>query len=190
MSDTLRPIDKFVQGRLDDSYYSPDTPVLYNNKWLPLFVYGTLRQGFSRHTLLQHCPYVGSAFTRMTGWVLYRTATQNSYPVLLPALTEQPGAVYGEVYLVSPDVVRELDFVESNGIQYHREYRTIQIHGRGDDARTMAAYMYIGNRGVWKDAITKKGLVLCDSFKRKDNSNFRYYLFKKEYNPNVSVQHM
>ena len=51
---------QWVQSRLDDGYYTPDNAKLFRKQWHPVFVYGTLRDGFYRNRLLADCPKVGS----------------------------------------------------------------------------------------------------------------------------------
>lgn len=186
----IKPIDKFVQSRLDDNFYTPDMASLYRTKWHPLFVYGTLKQGFCRHTALKNCPFIGTAWSRNTGWCMYRTNNANSYPIVFSPQDETPGSIFGEVYLVPPFIIKTLDLIESNGIQYSRVYRTVDIHNRKLGPRTMAVWMYLSERSVWKDAIAKKGIVPCEVFKRKDDPKFKYYLFKKEFDTNASLRSM
>lgn len=184
-------IAKFVQQKLDDAYYTPDTPVIFNHDWHPLFVYGTLKKGFIRHEVLTSALFVGTGFTRGTGFAMYETTQRDPYPVALPATTETPGAIYGEVYLVSPDVLRTLDFIEYNGVQYGRSYRVVDINNKKSETKvSMPMWIYLSDREVWKEAITKKGVIPCDTFHRKDNSKFKYYLFKNKKGKDVPLRNM
>lgn len=78
-----------------------------------IFVYGTLKKGQSRASFLNDSLYLGEAKTRS----LYRLfSVSEMYPALAEATQSQvclPGLeVEGEVYEVTPDVVRRLDVVE------------------------------------------------------------------------------
>lgn len=181
----MKSIDKFVQGRLDDGYHTPDAAQLYQRKWHTVFVYGTLKQGFSRHKALQGCPFIGTGWTRNNGWTLYRTTHRGNnllnYPVILsPYMGDKPGSVYGEVYLVPPDLIKYLDLIESNGVNYSRVYRVVDIHQRKEDKpRTMGAWMYISERSIWKEAIAKKFLVPCPAYDK--GNGMHQYIFKKDH---------
>lgn len=177
----LKPVYRFVQSRLDDSYYNPDAAALFQKKWHPLFVYGSLKRGFSRHQTLENSYFIGSAFTRNTGWTMFQMTGKMSYPMIFtPGPQEKPGSVFGEVYLVSPYTIKMLDIIESNGILYNRQYRTVDLHNRDGKATTMAVWMYLSERSVWKEAINKGTCVPCEAFSRKDQPNFKYYLYKKD----------
>ena len=74
----------FVQNALDDHFYTPDMAALYTAKWHPLFVYGTLKKGFSRHPILEDSIPLGPALTRGTGWAMFVTHHKHPFPVVFP----------------------------------------------------------------------------------------------------------
>jgi gamma-glutamylcyclotransferase (GGCT)/AIG2-like uncharacterized protein YtfP len=83
-----------------------------------LFVYGTLKQGFSRHQALSGQRYLGTATTKSE----YAMYTLGGYPCLLnKSLCEKRGVeantfVYGELYEVDQECLSELDRIE--GVEY------------------------------------------------------------------------
>jgi gamma-glutamylcyclotransferase (GGCT)/AIG2-like uncharacterized protein YtfP len=83
-----------------------------------LFVYGTLKQGFSRHHALGAERYLGTAITKSE----YAMYTLGGYPCLLnKSLSEKRGVeanthVYGEIYEVSQECLSNLDRIE--GVEY------------------------------------------------------------------------
>jgi gamma-glutamylcyclotransferase (GGCT)/AIG2-like uncharacterized protein YtfP len=181
MHDTPRPIHKFVQSRLDDSFYSQDSAALFKKKWHPLFVYGSLKRGFIRNNALEGSYFLGSAFTRNTGWTMYQMKGRHSFPMIFtPAGNDIPGSVFGEVYLVPPYKIKMLDLIESNGILYSRQYRTVDFHTRQGDQIVMAVWMYLSERKTWQKAIDLGTCVPCETFQRKDKPGFKYYLYKKD----------
>lgn len=71
---------------------------------MKLFVYGTLRRGMENHSYLQ-----GARLISSKAWVegiLYDTG--NGYPVLI----QGNGRVYGEIYHVNQEHIRQIDLLE------------------------------------------------------------------------------
>mgnify|MGYP003336220795 FL=1 len=83
-----------------------------------LFVYGTLKQGFSRHHAVSGQRYLGTAKTKSE----YCMYTLGGYPCLLnKRLAEKRGVeantfVYGEVYEVTQECLTDLDKIE--GVEF------------------------------------------------------------------------
>lgn len=172
---------EWVQSRIDEGYYTPDSAKIFRKPWHPIFVYGTLRSGFFRNKLLHGLPRVGTGFTRGKIWTMYRTQPNKagSYPVALPTINkDEQGALYGEIYLVPPKLLRELDFIESNGIQYSRVSRAIDIVGQITPA-VMNCWMYVGNHAAWEDEVKKRTLLPIHRMTRANEPRFHYYVFKK-----------
>ncbi len=119
-----------------------------------LFVYGTLKRGGSRHWILEDFPFLGRA--RAKGFVLYDLGP---YPAMVP----EDGLVYGEVYEVSEEILRDLDWVEGVPVLYRREL--IEVVFEDGTPLKAWAYIYNGNvkgyprieDGEWK-VLQKQGL--------------------------------
>lgn len=96
-----------------------------------VFVYGTLKKGFSNHCFLRNAVFVGQ------GW------TVNSYALYLD---EYPGVyrenpvsrVRGEVYEVDTGLLARLDALEDHPVLYRREEIDVLL----DDGRTVRAWIY------------------------------------------------
>lgn len=90
-----------------------------------IFVYGTLKQGFSNHGLMQDSQYVASA------------RTVERYPMvningIFPYMYEQPGEgfrVLGEVYEVTTNTMERLDWLEGVPEHYYRELIDVDADG-------------------------------------------------------------
>jgi gamma-glutamylcyclotransferase (GGCT)/AIG2-like uncharacterized protein YtfP len=182
--DVHPPVSKFVQSCLDDNYYTPDAPHIYQKQWQPLFVYGTLKQGYSRDSLLSGSIRVGYGYTMSTSWVMYRTKNKSPFPVVLQAEDgTPPGGICGEVYLVRPKIISNLDFIESNGIMYHRTLRTILLpvaNSQQPDHR-LTCHVYLGIPAHWKHNLQRGDLTVCDRLTRNKNKNYHYYTFMRKY---------
>jgi gamma-glutamylcyclotransferase (GGCT)/AIG2-like uncharacterized protein YtfP len=100
-----------------------------------LFVYGTLKRGGSRHWLLQDFPFLGRA--RAEGFALYDLGP-------FPAMVPDAGVVYGEVYEVPEEILRDLDWVEGVPVLYRRELIEVVF----EDGFSVKAWAYIYNGDV------------------------------------------
>jgi gamma-glutamylcyclotransferase (GGCT)/AIG2-like uncharacterized protein YtfP len=72
----------------------------------PIFVYGTLKSGHSRNTLLKDQRYLGTAST-IPKYKIYR---YSSFPALVS--DDDGKSIFGELYEVSDSCLVELDEVE------------------------------------------------------------------------------
>jgi len=78
-----------------------------------VFVYGSLRRGFSNHRFLESASYLGEATTAPH----YRLVSLGAFPGMTPGLS----VVRGEVYEVDADTLRRLDALEGHPHFYRRE---------------------------------------------------------------------
>lgn len=181
-------VSEFVHERLDEKIYRKDTPAIFSRLWHPLFVYGTLKQKFPRHHILNNnSKYVGYGFTRGAEWTMFRSKTKDPYPVCLPtvairspsATPFKAGHVQGEVYLVPPDTIEYLDEIESEGFLFRRCLRLIDIYAKGVRSMMMPCYVYIGIPELWQDDIEEHTVALCDFYYRKKEPSMGYYLYSR-----------
>jgi gamma-glutamylaminecyclotransferase len=93
-----------------------------------LFVYGSLKRGFSNHRLILHAAFVGDCRTERR----YRLLVFGSYPAL-SADGEQE--IHGELYLVDEATLADLDVFE--GEAYCRSSVALA------DGRTAQAYLLV-----------------------------------------------
>lgn len=96
-----------------------------------VFVYGTLRRGFSNHSLLQTSRFAGKG------------RTEEPYSLWMaeyPRVCRRPatGPIRGELYLVAPPVLKSLDILEDHPRLYRRELIRIVPDG----AEPVPAWMY------------------------------------------------
>src|SRR2546423_11177622 len=79
-----------------------------------VFVYGTLKSGFSNHHLLKGCECFGGAASVPTYKMI-----ENGFPVILPDPHGKPLA--GEIYTVDDATLARLDQLEREGSSYDRK---------------------------------------------------------------------
>lgn len=97
-----------------------------------VFVYGTLKKGFCNHRLLEGCTLLGEAESSFHGYQMF---DNGAYPCLI----EGSEKVKGEMYVVSQDVLRNLDMLEGHPELYLRKKRMFNIKGKSLEAWV---YMY------------------------------------------------
>jgi len=89
-----------------------------------VFVYGTLKKGYSNHGILEGSKFIG---TKIIKGSLYEL-------IAYPGLKAGSDNIQGEVYLVNAQTFSRLDYLEHNGKMYQRYL----ING-------MWTYFFIGN---------------------------------------------
>lgn len=88
-----------------------------------IFVYGTLKNGYSNHSFLNNSLYYGKAIT-LEKYLLI----EQYLPYLIKSNNEKSTYITGEVYLVNNDILRELDILESHPDFYQREEIIVKIN--------------------------------------------------------------
>ncbi|KAE8691275.1 putative gamma-glutamylcyclotransferase [Hibiscus syriacus] len=138
-----------------------------NNRCTTLiFTYGTLKQGFSNHVLLQDLMRSGDAVSKGT----YQTV--ENYPLVcgpyrVPFLLNMPGSghrVTGELYAVSPRGLSRVDELEGTS-EGHYERRPILLMPAGNGNKeeedqvvlTCAAEAYYAHKSFEKEMWKKNG---------------------------------
>jgi gamma-glutamylcyclotransferase (GGCT)/AIG2-like uncharacterized protein YtfP len=109
-----------------------------------LFVYGTLKRGGSRHWILKDFSFLGHALAK--GFVLYNLGPY-------PAMVYGDGVVYGEVYEVSEEILRELDWVEGTPFLFRRELIEVVL----ENHTPLRAHTYLYNRKVEGASLVPSG---------------------------------
>jgi len=103
-----------------------------------VFVYGTLKRGFSRHGALQHERFLGTAKTSP----LYRMVNLGEYPGLLVAAPGLGKGIEGEVWEVIPATLTQLDIIEGTA---DSEYVRQSIQLDTTEYGIVDAYFYLGD---------------------------------------------
>ncbi|KAB2888115.1 MAG: gamma-glutamylcyclotransferase [Desulfobulbaceae bacterium] len=107
-----------------------------------VFVYGTLKKGFSNHRLLAGSEYLGTAQT-VEKYAMYSTGT----PIVLKDEAVSP--IHGELYRVNEATLVALDSLEGHPDWYRREEISIFVDGeKGRYQETAWLYFSLDRRGV------------------------------------------
>lgn len=104
---------------------------------MKVFVYGTLRRGCANHSILLSSTFVGAAKT-----VENFTLGTNNRLIPFVAKIEGPSQITGEVYEVTPSILKRLDFLESHPNLYCRQPTQVII---GHTGRLEVVELYFGN---------------------------------------------
>lgn len=134
---------------------TPDMEELAKNEWNYVFVYGTLKEGFSNHTIIpSDAKFLGRGHTKDECFKMHATS---GYPVVEKIENDGGNVIYGEVYAVKASAFIRLDGLESNGHMYLREKVRIKMldqkHKHEDKTYVpfISCWMYIGMNDHWND---------------------------------------
>jgi gamma-glutamylcyclotransferase (GGCT)/AIG2-like uncharacterized protein YtfP len=97
-----------------------------------VFVYGTLKSGFSNHYLLEGCEFFGDAATVPTYKMI-----ENGFPVIMPDPEGKPLA--GEIYIVDEETLARLDQLEREGSSYDRKLIDVTLPLAGGERLRIAS---------------------------------------------------
>ncbi len=88
-----------------------------------VFVYGTLKRGYSNHSLIAAATYLGKAKTA-DKWTMVGKGA--AFPYILEKDDVLGNHVEGEVFVVNDKELRDLNALE--GVPYHYKINTIKVH--------------------------------------------------------------
>jgi len=146
----LEQLSKRVQEQ------TPDFRERKSEKYIPVFVYGTLKRGGHLNDYIGSSLFVGDAMTSSIKWDLH---TNGGFPIMRPAAKPEDfeSKVRGEVYLVDPLTLLVLDRIENNGRMYQREKILVSCFDqmyktdKGMRPQVINAWAYVGVPEYWKD---------------------------------------
>jgi gamma-glutamylcyclotransferase (GGCT)/AIG2-like uncharacterized protein YtfP len=176
---------KQVHDRINRNIYTPDLPYLNSRNGHLLFVYGTLKTGFSRHWMLKS--YKSHFICSAISWQMYSLfyAPKLGFPVMMPSAGGSPiGNVVGQLFIVPPKVISVLDECEKNGDMYNRYKINLQLITKPTDNQfqqyaTCYAWCYIGNPKEWRPHVEQRRMVAMVP----NESHFLNFLQPKIYTP-------
>ncbi len=122
----------------------------------PVFVYGTLKQGFHNHDILKDSDYLGRGLTRLSKWEL-RNSPGGSFPIMMDVGVSAAfnAKISGEVYAVPIRSMLDLDDLEMNGRMYERKLVWVSLKDqiykthKGDKNPNLQVWAYVGKPEYW-----------------------------------------
>lgn len=157
---------------------TPDFLELKSDHHIPVFVYGSLKSGHRNHEMLSGCQFLGRGRTVATDLDL-RAPSHNAFPIafrksIMKTPKEVLGRVSGEIWVVDPKKMLEMDTFENNRTMYNREKvwvvcRDQEIKGSTNkQARpTIQAWMYIGVPDYWEGQVTDRCPYLIEGVSKE-----------------------
>lgn len=88
-----------------------------------VFVYGTLKKGFLRHSALRNAKYIGE-FKTSPNYLMYHVHPPAGYPALVES--ESGKEIVGEVYEINQQILTDLDQIEGVPYLYRRAEIALQ----------------------------------------------------------------
>lgn len=108
-----------------------------------VFVYGSLKEGFHNHSIIQDAICLGRAITKES----YLLMPGPGFPYLLKAYNDfELKPIIGEIYGVGPKTFARIDQLEGNGIFYQRE--KVHVHNRNGQLTKAWAYFLMNERDL------------------------------------------
>lgn len=183
----LEEEDMTLMDKLCNRRKLPNTPDFIDIKQedqIPVFVYGTVQRGGIFHNYVNGCKYLGKAYTNLDRYQMKEIGT-GDFPVAFQAdkgtKVTQMGRLSGEVYVVDPLSLVDIDVIENNGTMYQRKKVWVvlkdQIYGGAEKKShpSIQAWVYFGMNEFWKD----RTLYLSPYEIRGQNNHFFWDATKK-----------
>jgi gamma-glutamylcyclotransferase (GGCT)/AIG2-like uncharacterized protein YtfP len=157
--------------------YTSDYPLLSKKKSQLVFVYGTLKKSFRNHrTLGSDAKIEGVGFTKFNRFFL-ANYTKGGFPVAFfnnSGVEASKAKIYGEVYSIHPDVMLDLDYLESNGIMFKRINLPVTVTQGDGSTQDTYAWTYIGVKDYWS---SHQASLEPARLMKPNNGTDPYYIF-------------
>ena len=183
-----RSLVDFCKDATRDSCYTPDNLALMSSwQYVPVFVYGCEKQGFSEDDILQGSPRIGNAFLSHDAYVMYRSV--DNEPVVFERRGLQECArVQGELYWVNTPDLRKIDHHFQNKVFFERTWRTIDFYPPEDRdkkqkrwSRTVSI-VYLGREcPYWVEKRQEGKLKLAEVLTGKNDVCYYSYMKKDDW---------
>lgn len=114
-----------------------------------LFVYGTLMRNQCNHYIIDCCVFIGRGYTKEK----YSLHMKGNIPFMHD--DEGISEIYGEIYMVTSDIMKDIDKLECNGDWYTRKQRQVICENNQTE---YICWMYFCNEEI--------GIVIDGDYKR------------------------
>lgn len=177
--DEIDDISEAIAPVIEEGAYTEDFPWLQRKEFHYLFTYGTLKKGFRLSNYLKKSELVSFGYTQSDNFWMVKTKGAPNFPIILfDNRTQYKARVFGEIYKVSAQTIRDLDYLESNNISYKRMALPVQVvKNANGDVETVRCWMYVGKRDYWNSR--SKRLEVVKRFRPASAPNNPYYCFTK-----------
>lgn len=153
MSDkTLVPIKTWMQEKVRQGYFTPDSVDIALHTHHIVFVYGTLRLNHIRNDILtmdESNKLLNYGFTDLDNLQM-AYSFKSRFPAVFFHEKDSEGnaRIFGEIWSVTEETLRYLDRVEGNGVAFKRMPMTIKVFEKDSTISTVKhVWMYLGMPG-------------------------------------------
>jgi gamma-glutamylcyclotransferase (GGCT)/AIG2-like uncharacterized protein YtfP len=177
-------INKLIQAYGADNSYTPDLRKLRGEySYVPLFVYDTLKYGFSEHWRLKDFPRLGIGATTSDEWRMFKTEEDQAVVLNKPPVVMPPrnGHIFGDLFAIPVSLLVDIDNYITNTVFFHRENVMVRWRAKGDDRTYISpAMMYVGDLDCWKHKLGTYELASLPIRTPQTGPNRPYYLYGPE----------
>jgi hypothetical protein len=161
--------DWLAEYNWEDEKFTPDYAMLQQKAYHRLFVYNEWQSKQSKHHMLGDTAIrCATALTKNSNYVVWKKKLgADTFPFALETTEDQKfghetflgpaGKVAGQLYLVTPEVIKSLDSDVLNTVQFDRKRISVEVPYRIKDGGTLSdryvrefrAWAYIGRSDFW-----------------------------------------
>lgn len=170
------------------STYTPDAIKMRLKDNILLFAYDSMKQGGFNNFYTRTCKYLGLGRTASNYLTLKKTNRNDVVAFNIDTKKEKGGFILGEVYVITPNMLFELDESKNNGLTYLRQEKHILLLDQsyeGKDEKKhpyVSCVIYIGNRKIWPyDKMNFEMCTVSNKNNRVYNYNARNYMSDHTY---------
>lgn len=156
--------DCYLTDELYDrrNHETPDFLDLKRQTNIPVFLYGPEKIGGKLNRFIQSdtkAVFLGEGRTATQSYVMERAEWDG--PVVFNTVAQNSFRVYGEVYLVSPKTILNLDKLNANNEMTRREKKFVWLMEQGVKGKpklhpALKCWMYCGREDYWEDQTTQR----------------------------------
>lgn len=173
---------------------TPDFLELKRLTNIPVFLYGPEKSGGKLHKFVKHRDsiFLGDAKTATSNYVMERADWDGPVVFGTPLNSIEAKRIWGEVWLVPPEVILNLDRLNGNNELTKRDKRFVWLQEQGLDGKpnlrpALKCWMYLAETKYWEDqqtvkmASTKAGLEEVYEWKTDVQFEIPAFLTRRAY---------
>jgi gamma-glutamylcyclotransferase (GGCT)/AIG2-like uncharacterized protein YtfP len=182
MAKVVPTLTRIVNAYRDDNSYTPDMAYLQATyTHVPVFIYGTMKEGFSEHDRLRGTPRFATGVTVQSNYEMYRL---DGDPLcFFRPNSDVRAIIQGEIYVVPVPVLFELDAYHQNGMFHTRLNRAVRFfekEGKRRRQRITQCWFYQANPDAFKHRMSEASQI-TPFYPRKDKTKPPFYCFTSLY---------
>lgn len=184
-NDIVQELEEFsstLAGHVDMCSGSPDMAQLNKHEAHMLFVYNAFQRGFHGHSIFQRyqTERISGGYTSLKNFKMYQyenLSKKQNCIAFYEATSKDAGHLYGELWLVEPSLISQLDYQLGNRDTVKRFKTLINFHNPNNSAQALSvsAFIYLGKKDSWDEKADK--MRLCDRKYFHNKPDMKFYGF-------------